>query len=161
MGFVAYKKDFEVSKGFNLAKFIRVLDKENFHPFSLHIEKLTEYQYELSFHHIKTPIFVTGAAKRNIGDEILLSVCRLQHLESVDKIRFSASINNKTITGIVLFSILFLIFPIVTHTILGWIPLVFFIVFQLLKYYWDIKRYNRIAQTALSISAIKKKSKGK
>ena len=161
MGFVAYKKDFEVSKGFNLAKFIRVLDKEDFHPFILHIEKLTEYQYELSFHHIKTPIFVTGATKRNIGDEILLSVCKLQYLESVDKLRFSVSMSNKAITGIALITILFLIFPIVTHTILGWFPLIIFVLFQLLKYYWDVKRYNRIAQIALSISTRKKKSKGK
>ena len=152
MGFVAYEKDFEVSKSFNLAKFLQVLDKENFHPFISYIEKSTEYQYRPSFQHTKTPIFVAHLTKRNIADEILLSECTFQFLKSVGRIRFIASIRNSTIIVIGSFTILFMVPPIIMPTALAWMPIVIFIVFQLLEYYWDIRRYHRIAELAMNFN---------
>lgn len=148
MSLIAYKKDFKVHKNFDLTKFIQVLDEENFYPFILYIDKLSELKYKLSFNHTRTPIFVTPITKRNIADEILLSECTLEFLKSVGKIYFVASIRNGTIIVIGFIIILFTSIPIFVHTIFAWIPIMIFILFQILKYYWDIRRYDRIGEIA-------------
>lgn len=47
-----------------------------------------------------------------------------------------------------LFAFLFISVAILFRTIFAWIPIAFFISAQLLKYYWDTKRFNRIGQIA-------------
>src|SRR5438046_1318038 len=100
MGLIAYKKVFHVSKTFNLQKFIKELDEKDVSPFILHIEKSSTYTYQLSFEHIKMPLFASGLRRRNIGDEILLSESTLELLKSREEIRFIASIKNGTIFAI-------------------------------------------------------------
>ena len=148
MGLVAYKKVFKFNKDFDLAGFIQALDEENFYPFILHIEKISEYKYKLSFERIKVPIFAPNLRQRNVADEVLLSESTVELLKSVGEIRFAASIGNSTLVVLGFFTILFTGGAIIMHTVYAWIPIVIFILFQLLKYYWDTRRYDHIGEIA-------------
>jgi hypothetical protein len=146
MGLVAYKKDFKVNKDFDLAGFIEALDKKNFYPFICISEQISEHKCKLSFEHIKIPMF--APRKENVADEILLSECMVELLKSLGKIRFVASISNSTLAVLVFFIILFMSGAIIMRTIYVWIPIAIFVFFQLLKYYWDVRRYDHIGKIA-------------
>jgi hypothetical protein len=150
----AYQKQFAVGKEFDLARFIEVLDDENFHPFLLFLEKASDHRCRGYFKNLKSllPPFVGASERGNAADQMLLTKCTFEWLQSQGTIRITASISpnaNLVISFLMVVVIAFVSGAIFMNSILAWIiPIGIIAFFLLLNYYWDAKRYDHIGKIA-------------
>jgi hypothetical protein len=154
MSIIIYQKDFPVCKEFDLKRFIQILDEENFGPFLLILERVSDHMYYGQFKSIKSllPPFVVGGGRGDIVNQIFLTECKFEWLQSSGTIRITASTGSTTT---IVFSIVMIGFVAVACGAIirnGILALIFFIgliiLYLLWNYYWDARRYNDIGQIA-------------